>query len=113
MSYFETLVEAGSLLDELCSEHSRWSQATFGTDQERGPIGPLKHLAKEAQEAQNSPNDPLEYADCLLLVLDASRRAGIKPIELMKYALQKLEINKNRKWNVAAGNDEAVEHIED
>lgn len=35
----------------LNSELSEWSQKTFGSDDERGPIGALKHLAKEAKEA--------------------------------------------------------------
>ena len=54
---------------------AEWSQATFGTDAERGAIGPLKHLEKEAREAQEAL-DPIEIADCLLLVFDAARRSG-------------------------------------
>src|SRR5688500_7375797 len=61
-------------IHQLWLDQAEWSQATFGSDDERGPIGALKHLAKEAVEAQAAPDDEEEYADCLLLILDAARR---------------------------------------
>jgi hypothetical protein len=61
----------------LWDRQAEWSQATFGTDAERGPTGPLKHLEHEAREAQAAPDDPSEYADCFLLILDAARRSGM------------------------------------
>lgn len=30
--------------NEVFNDIGQWSQATFGPDSERGPIGPLKHL---------------------------------------------------------------------
>lgn len=110
MSFCETLIEAGDLLHALASTQSEWSQATFGKDSERGPLGALRHLEKEAREAQANPTDPMEYADCFLLILDAARRAGIKPMELMRYALAKMEINKSRQWPKPV-DDQPVEHI--
>lgn len=95
----------------LVEEQSQWSQETFGNDQERGPIGPLKHLEKEAKEAQDNPTDIMEHADCLLLVLDASRRAGFSPVQLIEAALQKMEINKAREWPKDTPKDTAVEHV--
>lgn len=110
MSMFGVIVELGDKLSDLCREHSQWSQATFGSDSERGPAGPLKHLKKECDEALANPSDKTEYADLFILVLDASRRAGIKPMQLIELAQAKLEVNKKRAW--PAGNaDEAVEHI--
>ncbi len=38
----------------LWNELSKWSQETFGSDAERGPIGPLRHLKLEADEAIES-----------------------------------------------------------
>lgn len=35
----------------LNTELSEWSQKTFGSDDERGPIGALKHLAKASVES--------------------------------------------------------------
>lgn len=55
---------------------SEWSQATFGTDAERGPAGPLKHLLKEIEEVRAAPADIEEYADLLFLTCDAARRGG-------------------------------------
>ena len=92
------IVIAGTILHDLATDLSDWSQQTFGGDSERGPIGSLKYLEEEAREAQEKPGDPMGYADCLLFTLDAARRAGIKPIELMEHALAKMEINKARKW---------------
>jgi len=110
MSHMTTLIRAGELLNDIAHEQSVWSQATFGSDQTRGPIGALKHLEKEAREAQANPTDPVEYADCFLLIIDAARRAGIKPIELMEAAYKKLQVCKQREWPPAVP-DEAVEHI--
>lgn len=33
--------------NQFWKDQAIWSQATFGTDEERGPVGPLKHLALE------------------------------------------------------------------
>ena len=56
--------EAGQTFLEFARLQAEWSQATFGTDAERGPIGPLKHLAKEVQEALEHLDDHMEYVDC-------------------------------------------------
>lgn len=102
--------ELGSELYALAHEQSVWSQETFGADARRGPIGPLKHLEKEAKEAQDKPDDMSEYADCLLLVLDAARRAGLKPLALVREARAKMVINKQRKWSTPT-DDNPVEHV--
>lgn len=111
MSVFGSIVETGDALFDLARDLSEWSQATFGTDEERGPIGALKHLEKEAKEAQEAPDDIMEYADCLILILDASRRAKIKPLELIKAAQKKVHICATREWPKPTGNDEPIEHI--
>jgi hypothetical protein len=100
----------GAALDRLATGLSEWSQATFGTDRERGPLGALKHLAKEAAEAQANPEDVTEYADCLILVLDAARRAGFDVRRLVQAAAEKLEVNKARRWPKPTS-DEPVEHV--
>jgi len=88
---------------------AEWSQTTFGTDAERGAIGPLKHLEKEAREAQEAL-DPVEIADCLFLVFDAARRRGLTLDQLLDAAEWKLEVNKMRKWNKPTS-VEPVEHV--
>lgn len=90
--------------------HSEWSQATFGTDQERGPVGSLKHLAKEVQEVLADPTDIIEFADLLFLVFDSTRRAGFTPEQLIEAANAKLAVNKSRQWQKPTS-DEPVEHV--
>lgn len=97
-------------VQEFWNEHSAWSQKTFGTDAERGPIGALKHLEKEAREAQAKPTDLEEYADCLFLTFDAARRAGISLDQLIDIAFAKLEKNRLRRWVKSDKPDEPTEH---
>lgn len=82
----------------LIADHAKWSQTTFGMDGVCGPIGALKHLQKEAAEAMDRPGEIEEYADCFLLLLDASRRAGFSFAELVAGAEEKLLVNKARCW---------------
>jgi dATP/dGTP diphosphohydrolase len=100
-------------MDAFWAAQSEWSQATFGTDQERGPIGALKHLAKEVQEALDSEKDGkldlMELVDCLFLTFDSTRRAGFSYDQLLSKAWEKLRINKARKWSKPTS-DEPVEH---
>ena len=99
-----------SRVHEFWDAQAEWSRATFGSDQERGPIGPLRHLEKEAREAQQSPDDLTEKADCLFLIFDATRRSGKTLDELLDAAFAKLAINKERAWQTPAA-DEAIEHV--
>lgn len=100
----------GERLLALAKEQSDWSQATFGTDKERGPMGALRHLEKEARETQAAPDDIEEYADCFLLIVDAARRAGISPLQLIEAAQQKMAINRQRTWPRPV-DDQPVEHV--
>lgn len=97
-------------LREFWTDLSQWSQATFGTDKERGPVGPLKHLAKEVAEAQEKPDDIYEYADMVFLVFDAARRAGFEFDQLTNAVEHKLQINRARKWGPKS-TDGVTEHV--
>ena len=76
-------------------QHAEWSDRQFGNV---GPVGPLKHLAKEAIEAAEAPDDISEFADILMLVWDATRRAGFSDEQLAEAVAEKLERNKRRAW---------------
>ena len=121
----------GVAMMDLAKDQSTWSQATFGSDAHRGPLGGLKHLAKEANEAIlayatlsscDEAIDPMhkhycsdyhtELADILIILLDVSRRSGLTPLDLIRKAQAKMEVNKQRKWNVPQG-DEPTEHVRD
>ncbi len=91
------------------NEQGEWSEATFGTTAERGPIGPLKHLLKEVDETIAKPEDLEEYADLGFLVVDATRRAGFTYDQWLEKMFEKLEKNKKRTWIKTAG-DEPIEH---
>ena len=110
MSESESMTLLGERLLLLAKDQSDWSQTTFGTDQERGPLGALRHLEKEARETQAAPDDIEEYADCFLLILDAARRAGISPLQLIEAAQRKMVINRQRTWPRPV-DDQPVEHV--
>lgn len=103
-------IEFAEAFDDLVKDQSRWSQETFGSDKVRGPLGALRHLEREAREAQADITNIEEYADCFLLILDAARRAGCKPMELIKAAQAKMLVNRQRKWPKPV-DDQPVEHI--
>lgn len=123
MSYFTDQIDFADKFCELISDHRQWSEATFGADNVRGPLGPLKHLEKEAREAQAAvclEDGPErfakvreELADCFLLILDAARRAKVKPTQLVEAAQAKLLVNKMREWPSNPPTDDAIEHIEE
>ncbi|EBS6310806.1 DUF550 domain-containing protein [Salmonella enterica subsp. enterica serovar Millesi] len=81
--------------EQVRHEHADWSDATFG---DVGPIGPLKHLSKEALETAAEPGDLSELADMQFLLWDAQRRAGITDKQITLAMVEKLAVNKKRKW---------------
>jgi hypothetical protein len=111
--FFDYCIDLGFEFNDLCRDQSEWSQKTFGSDSERGPLGALKHLEKESIEAQKAIGTDdltMELADCLLLTLDAARRGGVKPLSLIRAAQRKMQINKERTWPTPLP-DEPVEHL--
>ena len=81
--------------EQVRREHAEWSQATFGNV---GPVGPLNHLSKEALEAAEQPGDLSEWADMQFLLWDAQRRAGVTDEQITQAMIDKLAVNKQRKW---------------
>ncbi|SBF33970.1 Eaa1 [Klebsiella variicola] len=63
-----------------------------------GPVGPLNHLSKEALEAAEQPGDLSEWADMQFLLWDAQRRAGVTDEQITQAMIDKLAVNKQRKW---------------
>lgn len=83
------------LRKEVRADHAAWAHKTFGSV---GPVGPLKHLSKEALEAAAAPGDLSEWADMQFLLWDAQRRAGISDEQITQAMIEKLVVNKARKW---------------
>lgn len=84
-------------LEQLFKDHAEFSDKTFGEN--RGPLGPLNHLKQEVLEVIAEPKKHSEYADCLLLLIDAYRSIGGTHQTLINAAFDKLEVNKNRTWS--------------
>jgi hypothetical protein len=97
-----------SRIQQLQNEIAIWSDSTFGAD--RPAYIPLHHLSKEIQELIASPRDNMEYADCLILLLDAYRMTGGNADGLIETCFEKLEINRKREWGKPDENG-VVEHI--
>lgn len=95
-------------IQQLQDEIANWSDATFGPG--RPANIPLHHLAKEVRELLEMPDDRMEYADCLILLLDAFRMTGGNAEDLIDACYEKLEINRNRRWGTPDENG-VVEHI--
>ena len=75
------------------------------------PLPTLNHLLKEVKETVEAPEDVVEYADMLILLLGAFKRTGGTAEQLVQAALDKVEINKVRKWGKPDENG-VIEHIE-
>lgn len=79
-------------------ERDEFSFNTFGSVEVRTCIYPLRHLKKEVQELLDNPDDKMEWADCMLLLLDAARRKGYSIDDLLSFCKEKLAINRKRTW---------------
>lgn len=112
--------DSAAILVSVWDKLDRFSQETFGSDEERGPIYPLRHLEREAREAQvasvNADVSPEsvheEIVDCYLIILDAARRAGMDYEMLLQGAAVKLAINMTREWG-EPDQDGVIEHVDD
>ena len=89
----------GSRLRELQLKTGIWSDRQFGKF-DRRPSS-LRHLIREVNEIIEEPDDVEEYADALILLIDAARMAGIPADDLLDRCFEKLEVNKKRKWKPA------------
>lgn len=97
-----------SAIQRLQDEAGEWTDATFGQNQTADSC--IAHLKKEVKELAENPGDRLEYADCLLLLIDAYRKAGGSADDLVCAGWQKFEINRSRVWGEPDENG-VVEHV--
>lgn len=68
---------------KLLQEQRQFSVATFGPEPRLA--GVLDHLEKELAEVQEATGDVMEWADCFLLCIDGSMRAGGDPSNIVAY----------------------------
>lgn len=92
---------------DLQNEIVAFTNKTFG---QSTVDAKLRHLADEVEETRATPEDRLEWADCVILLLDAAHRAGLTLDDLHQAVKQKMEINASRKWG-APDEHGVVRHI--
>lgn len=74
------------------------------------PYWPIEAFDNGSRRSYAEPEDIMEYADCLILVFDATRRAGFSLKDLAEAAKNKLMQNKLRRYPRPVG-DGISEHI--
>ncbi len=95
------------MLEYLKNEIKEFSEGKFGHREGMDAKGPLNHLKEEVDELLESLGkggfeEEEEWADCLLLLLDAFRiRYGneVSYNKLLHFCLTKIEFNKKRDWS--------------
>jgi NTP pyrophosphatase (non-canonical NTP hydrolase) len=99
-------------IQRLQNNIAEWSDNTFGSVDRT--IGILNHLKEEVQEVIDAKNEyeegptgllqhkmATEFADCLILLLDAARKSDLNTDLLMQAAEYKMKVNRERKWKPA------------
>lgn len=81
---------------KLQKSWGEWSDSTFGIQETTNNLS--KHLMEEVQECANNPEDIFEHVDCLMMVLNKARIHGFNTDDLYAAAIEKLTVNRNRKW---------------
>ena len=79
-------------------ELNAWQDTVFGHNKETQGRGAIEHMKSEAEEIIKDPKDLSEYADCLLLLLNALHCNGYNMDNLYQACKDKLKINKARTW---------------
>ncbi len=81
--------------DVLQADWTAWGKKTF-------PHATLStilaHLRAELKEVEDNPKDPLEWADVLMLILQAAHREGFTMEHLFEACETKFQINQQRQW---------------
>lgn len=96
-------------LHELQVEVGEWADETFGDGRDR-VRGVIRHLKKECDEVEENPYDFMEWADCMMLLLDGARLVGLTPDDLLHLMREKLVVNRSREWG-DVNEDGIVEHV--
>jgi len=86
-----------SAISELQAEIAAWADQL---NPDRRPIGIIAKMLEELGEliASERIADPLELADVLILALDLAHLQGI---DVESAIMQKMAINRARKWRIA------------
>ena len=92
---------------DLQNDIAAFTDSVFGKS---NPVSKLKHLREEVDELIEEPTDTMEWADCMILLIDAAKKAGHDMDDLYKFVNAKMEINKTRKWG-EPDEDGVIRHV--
>lgn len=81
---------------DLQDEIAEFTDRVFG--HQKTCVPKLHHLREEVGELIEEPHDHLEWADCMILLIDAAKKNGMQMDDLFSYVQEKMEINKTRTW---------------
>lgn len=87
----------------------QWADGVFGS-RFGSPHGIIEHLSREVEELRAEPFASEEYADMLMLVMDAARNAGFDMTALYGATWRKLEVNRARQWGTPDEHG-IIEHV--
>ncbi len=103
-------------IEDILKDYNKWASNQFPNSTAISSLIGLKREIEEVIEEINLESFyhdkerlAIEYADCLMYIIDSSRRSGIDEAELFMYFDKKLEINKKRDWKI--NNDKSYSHI--
>jgi hypothetical protein len=83
---------------DIFEKHIAWSLTTFGAGD--NTEGLCKHIEKELNEIRANPKDVIEWIDVIILAFDGCWRLGYSPQEIIERMNDKIELNRNRRWQV-------------
>jgi len=132
MELFENLIQEDRIADirYINKRYNDWAKNQFP---DSNPISSLKGLEREIDETIKDieslnkfisldekdqieggfdhlyGNARLEYADCLMYLIDSARRFGLSLDDLFIALEEKLQINLNRQWKI--NDDKSYSHI--
>ncbi len=106
---FDLNINRWSRWDEFQEDTQEWARQTFPDQTIEGKFA---HLMEELIEIVDAPDDRSEWADALILLLDAAALAGHTAEQLLEAAIVKMAVNRERNWG-EADEDGIVRHIEE
>lgn len=95
-------------LQKMQNDIIEWADSAFPS---RTPGIALLKMFSEIGEVIDNPTDPMEWADILVLLLDAASLNGISGDQLTKAFIEKMGINRNREWR--EGRLGVMSHVKD
>jgi len=103
-------------LEKLLSEYNHWAKNKFPNSTPTSSLRGLEREIKEVEIELETKNPDfiklgMEYADCMMYLIDSARRSGINEDTLFSFLRIKLDINYKRDWKI--NEDNSYSHIKE